>query len=375
LILFSWVVLSGQAPLPLRARSRVAVEPDAGAMPIGRVITIKPPLGLPPVPVPADNPVTQETVDLGHRLFFDTRLSLDNTVACASCHLPNVAGASSEQFARGVGRQLGTRNVPSVFNAAYNATQFWDGRATSLEQQVEGPVENPVEMAHSITGVERRLAGDPSYVRLFEAAFGPGRITRTMIGKSIAAYERTLLSGNSPFDRYYYGGDKKALSASAIRGLKLFTTIPLDQPSCANCHRIFPNGATLAEARFHNTGVAWDTNTRTVKDPGRAAITGKPQDSGAFRTPTLRNVALTAPYMHDGSMKTLEEVVDFYFKGGVHNPYISGALPGHFDELALTIPEADRPQAKADLIEFMKSLTGETPANAGPPPDVAAGSK
>ena len=359
--------MTGQAPVPLRARSRPPVAADASSRPIGRIISITPPLGLPPVPVPDDNPLTAETVELGRRLFFEKRFSLDGTVSCASCHDPKAGGADPSQFSIGVGGQVGGRNAPPVFNSAYNATQFWDGRASSLEQQAEGPVQNPVEMAHSLVGVERRLASDPTYIRLFELAFGPGRITYTMVERSIASYERTLLSGNSAFDRYFYGGDKTAMNESAIRGLKWFTTIPLDQPSCANCHRIFPDGATFAEARFHNTGVAWDPVKGVLKDLGRAAIDGLRQNSGAFRTSSLRNIALTAPYMHDGSMKTLDEVLNFYFQGGVHNPFISGALPGHVDGEPLTIPEADVPQAKRDLIEFLKALTGQVPPNAFAP--------
>jgi cytochrome c peroxidase len=362
-----FVTLTGQAPIPIRARSRPPLATDAGSRPIGRIITITPPLGLPPVPVPDDNPLTAETVDLGRRLFFEKSFSIDGTVSCATCHIPGAGGADPDRFSEGVDGQLGRRNAPTVFNAAYNPTQFWDGRASSLEQQAEGPVQNPVEMAHSLIGVERRLAANPTYVRLFELAFGPGRITFTMVEKSIASYERTLLSGNSAFDRYFYGGDKTAMNESAIRGLAWFTTIPLDQPSCANCHRIFPDSATFAEARFHNTGVAWDPLTGTLKDIGRGAFSSNRLDQGAFRTPTLRNIALTAPYMHDGSMKTLEEVLDFYFKGGVHNPFISGALPGHVDGEPLTVPADQVPQAKRDIIEFMKALTGNIPANASAP--------
>jgi cytochrome c peroxidase len=317
--------------------------------------------------VPDDNPLTAETVALGRRLFFDKRFSMDNSTSCASCHDPNAGGADPNRVSVGVNGQLGSRNAPTVFNAAYNPTQFWDGRASSLEQQAEGPVQNPVEMAHSLVGVERRLASDPAYVRDFELAFGPGRITYSMVEKSISAYERTLLSGNSAFDRYFYGGDKTAMNESAIRGLGWFTTIPLDQPSCANCHRIFPTSATFAEERFHNTGGAWDPLTGTLKDIGRGAFSSNRLDQGAFRTPTLRNIALTAPYMHDGSMKTLEEVLDFYFQGGVHNPFISGALPGHVDGEPLTVPAAEVPQAKRDIIEFMKALTGNVPANAFAP--------
>ena len=363
-----WIAsLAGEAPIPIRARTRAA-QAEASPKPIGKPLVVKAPLGLPPVPVPPDNPITTETVELGRKLFFEKRFSLDGTVSCSSCHDPNKGGADPRQFSEGMNKQVGNRNAPTVFNAAYNPTQFLDGRAATLEEQAEGPVQNPVEMSHTLIGVERRLAADPEYIKLFEKAFGPGRITYKMAAKAIAAYERMLVSGNSPFDRYYYGGDKKAMNASAIRGLKLFTTIPLDTPACGNCHRIGPESATFAEPRFHNTGVAWDPEKGELKDPGRSAISGNRQDKGAFRTPTLRNIALTAPYMHDGSMKTLEDVVDFYLKGGVHNPFISGALPGHAEEEPVNIPEAEKPQVKKDLVEFMKALTGDLPPLAQPPP-------
>jgi len=327
-------------------------------------VEIKPPLGLPPVPVPPDNPPTAETIALGRKLFFDKRLSADGTVACSSCHDPKYAMSDPNRFSSGIQDRKGTRNAPPVFNAAYLFTQFWDGRAMSLEHQARGPVQNPIEMAHSLPGVERRLAADPKYVALFAQAFGPGRITFEMVEKSIATYERTLLSGNSPFDRYYYGGDKKAMSPAAIRGLNLFLDITLDGPNCVSCHRIEPNYATFTEVRFHNTGVAFVPSTGAFTDIGREKISGHQKDRGAFKVPTLRNIALTSPYMHNGSMTTLEETVQFYFDGGRANPHLSGVVP-HAG--VHNIPRDKQAQAKADLVEFMKALTGETPPLASPP--------
>jgi len=333
-------------------------------MPIGKPIDIKAPLGLPPVPIPTDNPPTEETVALGRLLFFDKILSKDRTLSCSSCHDPETALTDSRQFSQGVNDGKGTRNAMTILNAAYNSTQFWDGRALSLEDQTRGPVPNNVEFAHSLIGVERRLAANPKYVKLFAQAFGPGRITYDMVAKSIASYERTLLSGNSPFDKYMYGNDKSAMTPAAIRGLELFKMITLDSPNCVSCHRIEPGYATLIETRFHNTGVAWDVVTQNYKDPGRESVTQAPKDRGAFKVVTLRNIAQTAPYMHDGSLKTLEEVVDFYFKGGRPNPLVSGVMPHPgIHEIA----HDKQARAKADLVEFLKALTGDIPPQAKAP--------
>ncbi|MEZ5355933.1 MAG: cytochrome c peroxidase [Bryobacteraceae bacterium] len=354
-----------QPTVPIRARTRSQTPPRAvPAFPIGTPIAIAAPLGLPPVPIPADNPPTRETVALGRKLFFDPIFSRDNTISCASCHDPKAGFADPRTVSLGVGGLEGTRNAPSVLNSAYNAFQFWDGRAATLEQQAEGPVQNPVEFVHSLAGVERKLAAHPEYPRLFAEAWGPGKITYDMVAKSIASYERTLVSGNSPFDRFYYGGDQNAISESAKRGLRFFLDPSLEAANCISCHRIDTGFATFTEARFHNTGVAVDPVTRAILDPGRQAISGEARLTGAFRTMTLRNIALTAPYMHDGSLKTLEEVVDFYFQSGRANSFLSNDMPrpGLRD-----IPDDLKPQAKKDLVEFMKTLTGDMPPDAVPP--------
>lgn len=350
--------------LPPRARLRVPIPPPRTALPAGKTIEIKPPLGLPPVPFPDDNPPTAETIELGRKLFFDPVLSKDGTIACANCHDPKSALADPEPFSKGVNGSLGGRHSMVVLNAVYHPTQFWDGRVITLEQQASRPVLDPLEMAHSLEGVERKVSADPAYAAMFAKAWGPGRITYDMIAKSIASYERTLLSGNSPFDRYYYGGDKKAMNESAIRGLDLFMQNNLDAPNCVSCHQIGETSATFTETRFHNTGVAWDTKQGRMVDAGRYNVTQDKKDMGAFKVPTLRNIELTAPYMHDGSMKTLEEVVDFYFDGGRKNPWLSGVMPHHG---VPTIPKEQQAQAKKDLVEFMKALTGDIPKNAQAP--------
>ena len=363
------VVLTLAALLAAAEESSIFVPPharvaeprsNAKAFPIGKPVQIPAPLGLPPVTFPADNPPTAETIALGRKIFNDKQLSRDNSVACASCHDTKSGFSDSRRFSSGFKGQLGGRQSMSLLNAAYHFTQFWDGRALSLEHQAEFPVRDPKEMAHSLVGVERRLSASPEYVRLFAQAWGPGPITYEMVAKSLASYERTLLSGNSPFDRYYYGGDKTAMSEAAIRGLELFKDFTLDGPNCISCHRIEEKYATFTEVRFHNTGVSVDPATGEMHDLGRFEVTGEKRDQGAFKVLTLRNVELTAPYMHDGSFKTLEEVVDFYFQGGRKNPYLSGVVP---HKGVPNIPVDKRAQARADLVAFMKALTGEMPAN------------
>ncbi len=342
-----------------------APEPESkpaapAARPIGAVVEIKAPLGLPPVPIPADNLPTAETIALGRRLYYDKALSIDNTVACANCHDPKFGFADGHQFSDGVKGGKGDRNAPTVFNSAYYTLQFWDGRAPSLEKQAEGPVANPIEMGHSLTGIEKMLNADPSYKAEFKKAWGADVITYEMVGKSIASFERTVVSGNSPFDKYMYGGDKKAMSASAIRGLEVFRN--KDKGNCAVCHTIEEKYALFTDNKFHNLGVGVkltiDGETQ-LTDLGRAKVTKADADQGAFKTPSLRNIALTGPYLHDGSRKTLKEVIDLYVGGGSSN--------AHLDK---EIHKLDFLTGKelADLQEFLKSLTGEIPPNVGPPP-------
>jgi cytochrome c peroxidase len=340
-----------------KQQSTPAPRPEV--RPIGTPIPIAAPLGLPPVPIPADNPPTAETVALGRRLYYDTALSVDNTVSCASCHDPKSGFSDGQQFSDGVRKQKGNRNSPTVFNSAYFTMQFWDGRAPSLEKQAEGPVANPVEMGNTLEGVERKLNADPSYRAEFKKAFGADVITYEMVEKSIASFERTVVSGNSPFDRYLYGGDKKALSASAQRGLEVFRNPK--KGNCAACHTIGEKYALFTDNKFHNLGVGVKLGINgdvELTDLGRFKVTNVEADKGAFKTPSLRNIALTAPYMHDGSHKNLKEVIDFYIGGGNSNPYRDKEIhPLDF----LT------GQERADLQEFLMLLTGEIPANVGPP--------
>lgn len=331
--------------------------PPPPARPIGQVVEITAPLGLPPVPIPADNPPTAETIALGKRLYFDTQLSKDGTIACATCHHPDHGFTDNKQFSSGMGGALGGRNAPTVFNSAYYSQQFWDGRAASLEAQAEGPVQNPVEMAETLENVVGKLATDPSYVAHFEKAFGPGPITYDKAGKAIASFERTILSANSPFDRYMYGGDQTALSDSAKRGLEVFRDPK--KGNCAVCHTIDEKYALFMDNKYHNLGVGVDTKGE-LADLGRFKETNVDADRGAFKTPSLRNIALTAPYMHDGSLNTLKDVIDFYIGAGNSNEWRDKEIKelGHLTG-----------QERQDLQAFLQSLTGEIPESVGPPTD------
>ncbi|HWR17482.1 MAG TPA: cytochrome c peroxidase [Terriglobales bacterium] len=346
LLLFTIVVL-----LLWYARS----DRQVSARPVGQSIVIPTPLGLPPVPFPADNPPTAETVALGRQLYYDTSLSADNTIACSTCHDPAFGFSDPKPVSEGVLKRTGTRNSPTVLNSVYFSSQFWDGRAASLEQQAEGPMQNPVEMAHSLRGVEQKLTQNPRYAEEFRKAFGNGPITIQRVVNAIAAFERTVVSGNSPFDRWYYGKDEKAVSDSVKRGFEVFRDP--HKGNCQTCHTVNENYALFTDNKFHNIGVG--ATEDSVKDRGRFDVTKDPADTASFKTPTLRNVALTAPYFHDGSRKTLKEVLDFYIGGGNSNPHLDKEVH------ALDFLTA---QERADLIAFMESLTGEMPKDVGPLP-------
>ncbi len=322
--------------------------------PNGTAVRIEAPLGLPRAETPSDNPPTVETVALGRKLFYETKLSADGSVACASCHDPAAGFADPRRVSVGVGGKLGTRNAPTILNAAYSPVQFWDGRAKTLEEQAGGPIENPVEMNMPHDACVAKLGSNSTYVKLFEAAFGPGPISMEMVGKAIASFERTLLSGNSPFDRYFFGGDLKAISPAAIRGLEIFNNAK--KGNCSVCHKIGEQNAPFTDGKFHNIGVGIGTDGE-LTDLGRYEQTKDERDKGAFKTPTLRNITQTGPYMHDGKQATLKEVVDFYVGGGTSNQYLDKEIK----ELKLS------GQERADLVAFMETLTGEMPANSGPP--------
>ncbi|HVN79189.1 MAG TPA: cytochrome c peroxidase, partial [Terriglobia bacterium] len=274
-------------------------EKKAVAVPKGPTLyKLHYPLGLDPdaAVIPADNPLTEEKIKLGKRLFFDKNLSIDKTISCATCHIPEKGFAEDEQFSTGVGGKKGNHNAPTVINRLFSTRQFWDGRAASLEEQAVGPVHNPVEMAMPDPKVvEERLKGDPIYADQFKTAFPPdGAITEDHIAKAIASFERTVLSGNSPYDRFI-AGDKNAMSESAQRGYAIFKDEK--KGNCVTCHVNF----NFTDENYNNLGVGMKSRN---PDLGHYAVSKLEGHKGAFKTPTLRNVVDTAPYLHDGSEKT-----------------------------------------------------------------------
>lgn len=288
-------------------------------------------------PAPDENPTTDAKIALGKQLFFDKRLSGDNTMSCATCHLPEKAFGDGQERSIGHGGRRLSRNTPSLLNVAFYDRYLWDGRAGSLEEQALGPIESADEMNQDLAALEEELNAVPGYVAQFEKIFH-SKATRRNIAQALAAFQRTLVTSPSPFDRYL-SGDESALSPDARRGLELF----LGDANCVQCHQ----GPMLSDGKTYRLGVSF-------QDEGLGAVTGKAEDRGKFRTPTLRNVALTAPYMHDGSKRTLYDVVEFYYRGASTTSSQSGPLDiqpllgQSFSEIPL-------------LVAFLESLTGEPP--------------
>jgi cytochrome c peroxidase len=292
------------------------------------------------VPAPDSNPLTPAAIALGERLFFDPGLSADGTVRCASCHRPEHGFSDTARISTGVYGRRGERNAPALINRAYGRAFFWDGRTATLEEQVLHPIRDSVEMGQPIPALIQRLRADRSYRSAFSRAFGGTGIDSQAVARALASFVRTLRSGNSATDRWR-DGDTTALSASAQRGLALFS----GRANCVSCH-VGPN---FTDENFHNTGISARSARYTVReDSGRARVTGRAADVGAFKTPTLRDVARTGPYMHDGSLATLEAVIALYDSGGVPNP----RLDAEIKPLGLTREE------RLDLFAFLKALTG-----------------
>jgi cytochrome c peroxidase len=289
---------------------------------------LKPPLGLDLFMfIPETNLLSKDKVALGRKLFFDKRLSADNTVSCASCHDPKRAFTDGRAVAIGIGGAKGTRNSPALINRGYGSVFFWDGRAPSLERQVLEPILNPKELGLSTAVLEQRTG-----------------LKSDVVVAALASYVRTIRSGDSRFDRYS-AGRSGALKVLEKKGLELFR----GRGRCSICHI----GPSLTDERFHNTGIAW-TNGQMVDD-GRHAVSSNERDLGAFKTPTLREIARTAPYMHDGSIPTLEDVLDFYSNGGRNNPHLDAEIR----PLNLSNEE------KHAIIAFLHTLNGSV--EEGPP--------
>lgn len=289
------------------------------------------------VSAPQDNPTTTEKIALGRQLFFDPRLSGDNRMSCATCHLPEKAFGDGVALSKGDGDKLLSRNTPTLLNVGFLESFNWDGRAKSLEEQALGPIQSPEEMNQDLAELERELNAVPGYVEQFQKVF-KSSVTRDGIAKLLAAFQRTLVTKPSPFDRYL-AGDKAALSAEAKKGLELFE----GSAGCVRCHQ----GPLLSDGQLYRLGVSF-------KDEGLAAVTGKKEDKGKFRTPSLRSIAQTGPYMHDGSKKTLAEVVEFYYRG------VPTTTP---DGLPLDVqPLLGQSYSEiSSLVAFLESLTGEAP--------------
>jgi cytochrome c peroxidase len=324
--------------------------------------------------IPKDNPITRAKIELGRQLFFDTRLSQDGTISCASCHHPEDAYGRNTQFGEGIRGQLGGRNSPIAFNRILSTAQFWDGRAASLEEQAKGPIANPIEMGHTHEAAIAGLKKVEGYRLQFDKIFPGKGLSIDTAAQAIATFERVLVTGTSPADYYeplmnfektfrdelkdlaefkkedldsykqYWklkrASDAHPISASAVRGRELF----FGKANCTACHA----GANFTDEKYHNIGIGMD---KATPDLGRFDQTKVEKDKGAFKTPTVRNAAQTGPYMHDGSLKTLEEVVEWYDKGGHPNPYLSDKMK----KLGLTAQE------KEDLVAYMKALQGALP--------------
>ncbi len=349
----------------------------------GEADDMSPPVGLPPVPVPADNPQTPAKIALGDKLFHDIRFSSTGEVSCATCHDKDKAFTDSPlRTSEGIAGLTGTRNAPTVLNAVYMTTQFWDGRSPSLEDQALHPFLNPVEMGlPDHEPILEVIRTDSEYVESFREVFGMDvkDVTMKEVTMAIAAFERAQVAGDSPFDRWFYLGEQDAMTTQQIRGYVVF----INQGRCVSCHIIEQTQALFTDNRFHNIGVGINdlqddipklsreflhadatltevdvevlTDART-SERGRFAITRQFDDLGSFKTPTLRNIALTAPYMHDGSLPSLQKVVVHYNNGGVTNAggRVNDFLSGGIRPLNLTDTEID------NLVAFMEALTSPT---------------
>ncbi|NQZ54340.1 MAG: SCO family protein [Piscirickettsiaceae bacterium] len=339
-----------------------------------------PPLGLPKIPVPADNPITFDKVELGKKLFFDRRLSLNDTNSCAMCHIPEQGFTNNElEKPLGFEGRVVRRNSPTIYNTAYLTALFHDGRESTLENQVWGPFLAPNEMAMpSIGKVIEKIEGMSDYNGLFEQAFDGKKTSVVTIGQALASYQRVLVSGNSDFDRWHYGKEQNAISETAQRGFNLFR----GKAQCIACHTVSEKHALFTDNQLHNTGLGWNVSMgkepeseriliapghyisvkyatkikagyKPVSDLGYYEITQDPADRWRYRTPSLRNIALTAPYMHDGSLNNLEQVVEFYNQGGFANETQSPLIK------PLNLSQTEM----SELIDFLKTLTGSNVAD------------
>jgi cytochrome c peroxidase len=330
ILLAGWVSISASSDEKIPPITQVNVQ-QLGPLRLGP---------LPPVISPPGNPPSSLKIHLGKELYFDTRLSADNSVSCASCHDPALGWSDAGPTSKGIRGQLGGRRAPPVSNAAYAPLQFWDGRSPSLEDQAKGPIQNPIEMGNTHQAMIQTVSKITGYEEEFKAVFGEGPITVEQVADAIAAFERTVVTTDSLFDRYVRGDDQ-ALSRLEKEGLEIFN----GKGHCTACHW----GPHFSDGRFHNIGVP----AKDPKNPdvGRYAVTKNPRDMGAFKTPTVRDAARRAPYLHDGSEKTLESLIDFYDRGGGKDPNLD----------PLIVPLGLSQHEKTALVAFIKALNSLNP--------------
>ncbi len=354
-----------------------AEELSSGAEKPDRSFELSLPLGLHSTQftVPSDNRLDEDKIALGRSLFFDKRVSADDSIACASCHSPEYAFSDGLQTARGIDSQTGTRNAPTIINRIFSSAQFYDGRAPSLEAQAIGPMTNPIEMGMpNHDSVVSKLAEIPGYERWFQRVFGRD-VNIDDVAKAIATFERTVVSGASRADRFL-SGDLNAINDSEKRGYAIF----IGKARCSQCHR----QPLFTDEKYHNTGVGWDGSR---VDLGRYLVTGKTADIGAFKTPTLREIDLTGPYMHNGAFATLEETIEFYDRGGISNPFLDVEMKRStrtleqvlaYYEVGKDDREGPNPgielaklnlskQERVDLAAFLRALNGRGWQDIGPP--------
>ena len=337
-------------PLTLGAGAIAVAIAQSGGLPPGThpyVLNVPP--SLPPPPITPGNPLTVEGVALGQRLFNEKKLSGNNTQACSSCHVTNVAFSNApNKLSKGIDGKLGTRNAMALFNLSYQHSFFWDGRSPNLRAQALQPIQNPVEMHTTLAAVISKLSKDVSYVNQFKTAFGTPGITAARIGAAIEQVESTILSGDSKFDRVQQR--RATFTAQEQRGADLFRT-PFNPrqnqfgADCARCH----GGPLFSNFAFRNNGL-----DAKFTDLGLGAVTGNPADNGKFKTPSLRNIAITGPYMHDGRFATLEQVVAHYSNGIVQSPTLDPGLARQQGGVHLSAAD------QAALVAFMKTLTDNT---------------